>query len=69
MNKLLPLTDWSLESMRPALTVIIRRIDKLFSKIHKSVKVNLKVVCVALIQALLLITQLLFATKVPLLVI
>jgi len=33
-----PLTDWSLETMRPSLTTIIRRLDKLFSKMHKSVK-------------------------------
>ena len=39
MNQLFPLTDWSLESMKQALTVIIRRIDKLFSKMHKTVKV------------------------------
>ena len=38
MNKLFPATDWSLESTRPSLILIIRRIDKLFSKIHKSVK-------------------------------
>lgn len=36
MNQVFPLTDWSLESMRPALTTIIRRLDKLFIKIHKS---------------------------------
>ena len=41
MNKLFPATDWSLESTRPSLILIIRRIDKLFSKIHKSVKVRL----------------------------
>ena len=40
MNQLFPLTDWSLESMKQALTVIIRRIDKLFSKMHKTVKVS-----------------------------
>ena len=38
MNKVFPLTDWSLEAMRPSLTTIIRRLDKLFSKLHKSVK-------------------------------
>ena len=38
MNKVFPLTDWSLEAMRPSLTTIIRRLDKLFSKMHKSVK-------------------------------
>ena len=43
MNKLFPATDWSLESTRPSLILIIRRIDKLFSKIHKSVKVRLMV--------------------------
>ena len=40
MNQLFPITDWSLEPMKQALTVIIRRIDKLFSKMHKTVKVS-----------------------------
>ena len=40
MNQLFPLTDWSLESMKQALTVIIRRIDKLFSKMHKTKNVS-----------------------------
>lgn len=39
MNQVFPLTDWSLEAMRPSLTTIIRRLDKFFSKMHKSVKV------------------------------
>ena len=38
MSKVFPLTDWSLEAMRPSLTTIIRRLDKLFAKLHKSVK-------------------------------
>ena len=39
MEKVFPLTDWSLESMRPSLVTIVRRLDKLFSKIQKSGKV------------------------------
>ena len=39
MVKVFPLTDWSLESMRPSLVTIVRRLDKLFSKIQKSAKV------------------------------
>ena len=39
MEKVFPLTDWSLESMRPSLITIVRRLDKLFSKIQKSAKV------------------------------
>lgn len=39
MHQVFPLTDWSLETMRPSLTIIIRRLDKLFHKIQKSVKV------------------------------
>ncbi len=38
MQQVFPLTDWSLETMRPALTTIIRRLDKLFAKIQKNVK-------------------------------
>lgn len=39
MHQVFPLTDWSLESMRPSLMTIIRRLDKLFAKIQKSLKV------------------------------
>lgn len=39
MHKVFPLTDWSLETMRPSLITIIRRLDKLFTKIQKSGKV------------------------------
>ena len=39
MHHVFPLTDWSLESMRPSLTIIIRRLDKLFAKIHKNLVV------------------------------
>uniref|UniRef100_A0A0K2T575 Uncharacterized protein n=1 Tax=Lepeophtheirus salmonis TaxID=72036 RepID=A0A0K2T575_LEPSM len=39
MNEIFPITDWSVESMRPSLLTILRRLDKLFTKIHKSPKV------------------------------
>ena len=39
MEQVFPLTDWSLETMRPSLTTIVRRLDKLFAKIQKSAKV------------------------------
>ncbi|CAD5116523.1 DgyrCDS5405 [Dimorphilus gyrociliatus] len=32
---ILPITDWSLESNRPALNLILRRMDRLFYKIYK----------------------------------
>ncbi|XP_065337258.1 protein unc-80 homolog isoform X7 [Cloeon dipterum] len=35
MNDILPSTEWSNEAMRPALTAILRRLDKVFSKIYK----------------------------------
>ncbi|XP_059490383.1 protein unc-80 homolog isoform X4 [Neocloeon triangulifer] len=35
MNEILPSTEWSNEAMRPALTAILRRLDKTFSKIYK----------------------------------
>ena len=40
MKQVFPLTDWSLESMRPSLITIVRRLDKLFAKIQKSIKVS-----------------------------
>lgn len=39
MHQVFPLTDWSLETMRPSLMTIVRRLDKLFAKIQKSAKV------------------------------
>jgi len=41
MTEILPITDWSQEAVRPALNLILRRLDRLFSKISK--KNNLKV--------------------------
>ncbi|XP_025991095.1 protein unc-80 homolog isoform X7 [Solenopsis invicta] len=35
MNDILPSTEWVADEMRPALTLILRRLDKTFSKIHK----------------------------------
>ncbi|XP_023247885.1 protein unc-80 homolog [Copidosoma floridanum] len=35
MTDILPSAEWSNDDMRPALTVIFRRLDKTFSKIHK----------------------------------
>ncbi|XP_076677709.1 unc80, NALCN channel complex subunit isoform X4 [Andrena cerasifolii] len=35
MNDILPSTEWSADDMKPALTMILRRLDKTFSKIHK----------------------------------
>ncbi|KAL0104477.1 hypothetical protein PUN28_017301 [Cardiocondyla obscurior] len=35
MNDILPSTEWANDEMRPALTLILRRLDKTFSKIHK----------------------------------
>jgi len=35
MNDILPSTEWAADEMRPALTLILRRLDKTFSKIHK----------------------------------
>ncbi|GAB6032279.1 hypothetical protein CHUAL_010920 [Chamberlinius hualienensis] len=35
MNEILPITDWSQESLRPALMTIARRLDKTFNKIAK----------------------------------
>lgn len=44
MTHLLPATDWSNETMRQTLLTMLRRIDKMFVKIHKKtfIRVNLK---------------------------
>ena len=41
-QKLLPWTNWSQEQLRPALNLLLRRIDRMFSKICKKpmTKVN-----------------------------
>ncbi|CAL7937444.1 unnamed protein product [Xylocopa violacea] len=40
MNDILPSTDWSSDDMKPALTNILRRLDKTFSKIHKKASIR-----------------------------
>ncbi|XP_026299993.1 protein unc-80 homolog isoform X4 [Apis mellifera] len=40
MNDILPSTEWSSDDMRPALTNILRRLDKTFSKIHKKASIR-----------------------------
>lgn len=32
---MLPITDWSSEAVRPALILILKRLDRMFNKIHK----------------------------------
>ncbi|XP_072743186.1 protein unc-80 homolog isoform X2 [Anoplolepis gracilipes] len=40
MNDILPSTEWAADDMRPALTFILRRLDKIFSKIHKKASIR-----------------------------
>ncbi|KAG7191052.1 hypothetical protein KM043_007098 [Ampulex compressa] len=40
MNDILPSTEWSNDDMRPALMIILRRLDKTFSKIHKKASIR-----------------------------
>lgn len=40
MNDLLPSTEWSSDDLRPALTLILRRLDKTFSKIYKKASIR-----------------------------
>ncbi|XP_076183174.1 unc80, NALCN channel complex subunit isoform X2 [Ptiloglossa arizonensis] len=40
MNDILPSTEWSNDDMKPALTIILRRLDKTFSKIHKKASIR-----------------------------
>ncbi|KAJ8031313.1 Protein unc-80-like [Holothuria leucospilota] len=35
LTKMIPMTDWSNQDLRPALIQILKRLDKLFQKIHK----------------------------------
>jgi len=35
MMEMLPLTDWSQTAARPALNLILRRLERMFSKIYK----------------------------------
>jgi hypothetical protein len=45
-QKLLPWTNWSQEQLRPALNLLLRRIDRMFSKICKKpmTKVTMKII-------------------------
>lgn len=47
MLEILPNTDWSQELVRPALNLILRRLDRLFTKISKknALKVSLTLFC------------------------
>ncbi|XP_046741954.1 protein unc-80 homolog isoform X2 [Diprion similis] len=40
MNDILPSTEWSNDDMRPALIIILRRLDKTFSKIYKKASIR-----------------------------
>ncbi|XP_052242651.1 protein unc-80 homolog isoform X2 [Dreissena polymorpha] len=42
MTEILPITDWSQESVRPALNLIMRRLDRLFNKINNPKRPHLK---------------------------
>lgn len=33
--EMLPITDWTAEAVRPALILILKRLDRMFNKIHK----------------------------------
>lgn len=35
VTEMLPITDWSAEAIRPALILILKRLDRMFNKIHK----------------------------------
>jgi len=35
ITEMLPITDWSTEAIRPALILILKRLDRMFNKIHK----------------------------------
>ena len=40
MNEIMPFGSWSNDDMRPALTIILRRLDKTFSKIYKKASIR-----------------------------
>ncbi|XP_073988249.1 unc80, NALCN channel complex subunit isoform X3 [Rhodnius prolixus] len=40
MTQLMPVTEWSNESMRPSLIMLLRRLDKTFSKIYKKASIR-----------------------------
>uniref|UniRef100_T1IVG6 Uncharacterized protein n=1 Tax=Strigamia maritima TaxID=126957 RepID=T1IVG6_STRMM len=40
MNDILPMTDWSQESVRPALITVMRRLDKTFTKVYKKAAIR-----------------------------
>ena len=42
-QKLLPWTNWSQEQLRPALNLLLRRIDRMFQKICKKPMTKVKI--------------------------
>lgn len=46
MNEVLPHSEWAQEAMRPALTMVLRRIDKTFSKIAKKPAIRVSIVLI-----------------------
>lgn len=41
-NDLLPMPEWSNDAMRPALTTILRRLEKTFNKIYKKASIRVQ---------------------------
>ena len=46
MLEILPNTDWSQELVRPALNLILRRLDRLFTKISKKAALRVRMAVV-----------------------
>lgn len=50
VNSILPRADWLDDAMKPALTTILRRLDKVFLKISKKPSIRVKMFCVLYIN-------------------
>ena len=44
MSHILPSTEWANDAMRPALVTILRRLDKVFSKISKKPSIRVIII-------------------------
>jgi hypothetical protein len=45
MTEMLPLTDWSVEAVRPSINLVLRRLDRMFNKIYKATSLRFFVFC------------------------
>ena len=49
MTEMLPLTDWSVEAVRPSINLVLRRLDRMFNKIYKQTSLRFEILLIPLL--------------------